>query len=85
MKKYQAHIDVMPREELLDPQGKVVVTGLARLGISEVKQARVGKHLRLIIEADSEENARAQVEEACRKLLANPVMEDYAITLHESA
>lgn len=79
--QFQAHIDVMPREELLDPQGKVVVTGLARLGMSEIKQARVGKHLRLTLEAPSEEAARQQVDEACRKLLANPVMEDYAYTL----
>lgn len=83
--KYVAEIEVMPHPELLDPQGKAVRLGLEHLGLTQVADVRVGKHIRLTVNADSEEAARAQVETACRQLLANPIMEGYAFRLAPAA
>ncbi|WP_017732061.1 phosphoribosylformylglycinamidine synthase subunit PurS [Nafulsella turpanensis] len=76
--KFRAEIDVMPVKEILDPQGKAVKLGLTNLGLKEVSNVRIGKHILLELEADSEEAAAAKVEEACKRLLANLVMEDYS-------
>jgi phosphoribosylformylglycinamidine synthase subunit PurS len=81
--KFTAHIDVMPLKELLDPQGKAVTESLHNLGLSEVQQVRIGKHVTLSIEAASEAEARAKTEEACKKLLANQVMESYSFEIAE--
>jgi phosphoribosylformylglycinamidine synthase len=69
----------MPLKELLDPQGKAVLGGLQNLGLTSIQDVRVGKHITLQLEAGSESAARAAAEEACKKLLANPVMEFYEI------
>ncbi|MCC5945826.1 MAG: phosphoribosylformylglycinamidine synthase subunit PurS [Bernardetiaceae bacterium] len=79
--KFRAEIDVMPLQELLDPQGKAVHLGLSNLGIKNVKDVRIGKHISIEIEADTQEEAQAQVDTACKKLLANPVMEYYECML----
>ena len=71
----------MPLKELLDPQGKAVMTGLGNLGFRDVDDVRVGKNISLRIEAVSKEEAQKIAEEASRKLLANPVMEYYEITV----
>lgn len=76
---YSIQIRVMPLKELLDPQGKAVLGGLQNLGLTAVRDVRVGKHITLALEAASEEAARSAAEEACKKLLANPVMEFYEI------
>jgi phosphoribosylformylglycinamidine synthase len=81
--KFTAHIDVMPLKELLDPQGKAVTESLHNLGLSQVQQVRIGKHVTLSIEATSEAEARAKTEEACKKLLANQVMESYSFEIAE--
>jgi phosphoribosylformylglycinamidine synthase len=81
--KFTAHIDVMPLKELLDPQGKAVTESLHNLGLSQVQQVRIGKHVTLSIEAASEAEARAKTEEACKKLLANQVMESYSFEIAE--
>ena len=80
--KYIAEINVMPLKALLDPQGKAVTHGMKNLGFSEVANVRVGKHITLEIEADSEKAAGARVDEACKKILTNPIIEGYEITLH---
>jgi phosphoribosylformylglycinamidine synthase len=82
--KYRAEIDIMPLKEILDPQGKAVKLGLGNLGIKQVSNVRIGKHVTLELEADSKQAAEAQVEEACKKLLANLIMEDFQYTLHET-
>ena len=71
----------MPLKELLDPQGKAVVTGLGNLGLKKIEDVRIGKNISLQIEAASEEEARQLAEEASRKLLANPVMEYFEISV----
>ena len=71
----------MPLKELLDPQGKAVITGLGNLGFSNVEDVRVGKNISLQIEAASKEEAQKVAEEASKKLLANPVMEYFEVTV----
>jgi len=78
---YTVQIKVMPLKELLDPQGKAVMGGLANLGLAGVDDVRVGKHITLQVNADSPENAKAIAEEASKKLLSNAVMEYFEITV----
>ncbi len=75
--KFRAEIDVMPLKELLDPQGKAVEHGLQKMNFTEVDDVRIGKHISIKLNADSKEAATTQVENACKKLLANPIMEGY--------
>ena len=79
---YTVQIKVMPLKELLDPQGKAVMSGLQNLGLSDVEDVRIGKNISLQVDADSEEKARQIAEEASKKLLANPVMEYYEVSVH---
>ena len=79
--KFTAEIDIMPRPELLDPQGKAVMLGLEHLGLNQVADVRIGKHIRLNLEAENEQAAQEKVEQACKKLLANLIMESYAYEL----
>lgn len=82
--KYVAEINVMPREELLDPQGKATILGLKNLGFENVDNLRIGKRIHLELEAGSESEAREQVTKACEKLLANLIMERYEFELSEA-
>ncbi len=79
--KFRAEIDIMPLEALLDPQGKAVNAGLRNLGLNNISSVRVGKHITLQLETATEAEARAEVEEACKKLLANLIMESYRFDL----
>ena len=76
---YTLQVNVMPLKELLDPQGKAVMSGLSSLGIKGVEDVRVGKNITLQIEAENEQAARQIAEEASKKLLANPVLEYFEI------
>ena len=78
---YNVQIKVMPLKDLLDPQGKTVQGALLNLGLSGVEEVRIGKHITLAIDAESETAARQIAEEASKKLLANPVMEFYEIEM----
>ena len=79
--KFLAEIDVMPLKALLDPQGRAVTGVLKNIGLGELENVRIGKHITIEVEAGSEENAKQKVEEACKKLLANPIMESFHFTL----
>jgi phosphoribosylformylglycinamidine synthase len=82
--KRRYEVVVTLRPGLLDPQGKAVESALPAMGWTNVSDVRVGKHVVLTVDADSEESARAQVEEMSRRLLSNPVIEDFRIlTSHE--
>ena len=81
--KFVAEINVMPRPELLDPQGKAVLRGLEHLGLDQVDDVRVGRHITLNLEAENETIAREKVEKACSKLLANLIMESYVYDLKQ--
>ena len=78
---FLAEIKIMPLKELLDPQGKAVLGGLSNLGIKNVEDVRIGKHIRLNIDADNIEAAKKIAEEASQKLLANPVMEEFSVVV----
>ncbi|MCL4282919.1 MAG: phosphoribosylformylglycinamidine synthase subunit PurS [Flavobacteriales bacterium] len=83
MKTFRASIDVMPHDNLLDPQGKAVSGSMKNLGLAEITGVRIGKHITLQVEAKDKKTAEAKVDEACKKLLANMVMEKYAFTVTE--
>ncbi|MEZ0610614.1 phosphoribosylformylglycinamidine synthase subunit PurS [Fibrella sp. WM1] len=79
--KFFAEIDIMPQKEILDPQGKAVKLGLHNLNMDTIDNVRIGKHIRLEVDAASEEEARTTIDAACRQLLANLIMEEYSFTL----
>jgi phosphoribosylformylglycinamidine synthase subunit PurS len=82
--KYRAEIDVMPLKALLDPQGKAVTGSMKNLGLPEIQNVRIGKHITLEIEAADKEAAKVKVDEACKKLLANQIMEFYEFEIFEN-
>lgn len=82
--KFKAEIDVMPLEALLDPQGKAVTGSMKNIGLESIDGVRIGRHIRLFVEADSQNQAEEKVEEACKKLLANQIMESYSFTVENA-
>jgi phosphoribosylformylglycinamidine synthase len=78
---FKADITIMPHPELLDPQGKAVTAGLESLHLDAIHDVRVGKHIQMLLDADDEAGAQKLAEEACKKLLANPIMEHFWIRL----
>ncbi len=80
---FSVEVKVMPLKELLDPQGKAVSDGLKNLGLKNINDVRIGKHINLQIEAATKQKASAIAEEAAKKLLANPVMEEYEISVNQ--
>ena len=76
---FNVQIKVMPLKDLLDPQGKAVLSGLHNLELTGVQDVRVGKNISLQIEADRKEAATVIAENASKKLLANAVMEYFEI------
>lgn len=81
--KYRAEINVMPLKALLDPQGKAVTGSMKNIGLPEINNVRIGKHISLEIDSPDKETAQKKAENACKKLLANPIMEFYEIMLEE--
>ena len=79
---FTVQIKVMPLKDLLDPQGKALMGGLQNLGLNNISDVRIGKHIDLQIEASDKEEALAAGENAAKKLLANPVMEVFEITIN---
>tara|TARA_B110000305_G_C18831441_1_gene355910 strand:+ start:119 stop:373 length:255 start_codon:yes stop_codon:yes gene_type:complete len=81
--RFKAEIDVMPLDALLDPQGKAVTSSMQNIGLEEISEVRVGRHVRLMVDAASEVEAKSKVDEACKKLLANQIMESYTFQIEE--
>ena len=79
---YTVQVKVMPLKELLDPQGKAVMGGLKNLGLDNVADVRIGKNITLLVEAGSPDHAKQIAEEAGKKLLANPVMEYFEVSIN---
>jgi phosphoribosylformylglycinamidine synthase, purS protein len=79
---YTVQVKVMPLKELLDPQGKAVMGGLQNLGLQAINDVRIGKNITLQVEANTPDQAKAIAEEASKKLLANPVMEYFEISVN---
>ena len=82
--KFVAEIDIMPHRELLDPQGKTVANNIHHLDITGVDDVRIGKHVKMTLEADNRAAAEEKVDIACKKLLANVIMETYTFELSEA-
>ena len=83
--RFLAEVVISLKPVVNDPQGLTVRAGLRQLGFAEVTEVRVGKHIALDVDADSEIEARRRVAEMCERLLRNPVIEDYRIELRPSA
>jgi phosphoribosylformylglycinamidine synthase len=79
---YTVEVKVMPLKDLLDPQGKAVMGGLANLGLKNVQDVRIGKNITLQVDANSVDDAKQVAEEAAKRLLANPVMEHFEISVN---
>jgi phosphoribosylformylglycinamidine synthase subunit PurS len=81
--KFIADINVMPMKALLDPQGKAVTSSMKNLGLQEIENIRIGKHITLEIEASNKDIASEKIDEACKKLLCNQIMEFYEFSIRE--
>jgi len=79
--KFIAEIDVMPLNTLLDPQGKAVSGNMKNLGLPEITNVRIGKHITLEIEAINESEAAQKVDKACKEMLCNQIMEGYEFSV----
>lgn len=76
----KAKVIVTPKKAVLDPQGKTIQGALEHMGYKGIKAVHMGKYLEIEIDGDKE-SARQQMDEACRKLLSNPVIEDYHLEI----
>ena len=85
MSRFRLELRVIPRPGLLDPEGKAIQNALHSLDYEQVREVRVGKLIYLDVEAASEDEAREGAEAMCRRLLANPVTEDFEIDVHEAS
>ncbi len=81
---FRAEINVMPHRALLDPQGKAVSNSMKNIGLSEIRDIRIGKHITLKVEAWDKTKAEKKVEKACKKLLANPITEGFKFEIFEN-
>jgi phosphoribosylformylglycinamidine synthase len=77
-------VDVMPKPEILDPQGKAVLGALPRLGFSGVTDVRQGKRFELEIEGEVTDDVLGSVAQMAETLLSNPVIENYAVRVEET-
>ncbi len=85
MKDYRARVTVMPREVVLDPQGKAIRDALDRLGFANVSDVRAGKSFAITISATTESAAKKAAAKMCETLLANLVVEDYSVEIEGEA
>lgn len=81
--KFRAEINIMPLKALLDPQGKAVTSSMKNIGLPEISNVRIGKHITLEIEAKDKNTAKEKVDTACKKLLANMIVEFYEFEIIE--
>lgn len=80
---FKIEVIIKRRPSILDPQGKAVEKGAQHLGLTNIKNTRIGKYIEFIVDTDDKTAAQKEVDEYCRKLLSNPIMEDYEFTLKE--
>ena len=83
MKKYKVKVEVKLKPVVLDPQGKAVLSSLHNLGFSEIDDCRIGKLIELNVKDSNSNNIKERVDDMCKKLLSNPVIEDYNISMEE--
>ena len=80
---YLAQITITLRKSILDPQGKAVHHAIESLQMSSIEEVRIGKYIEMKINVNTQDEAKRITEEACKKLLATPVMEDYTFTVEK--
>jgi phosphoribosylformylglycinamidine synthase len=80
---FKAKVIIKRRPSILDPQGKAVEKGAQHLGLTNIRNTRIGKYIEFDVLSDNRTEAEKEVNEYCNKLLANPIMEDYEFTLEE--
>jgi len=73
----KAKIIITPKKAVVDPQGKTVQSALAHMGYNDIGAVHVGKYLEIELSGSDKETARKQIDDACHKILSNPVIEDY--------
>lgn len=78
---FKARVRVTLRPSILDPKGKAAEHALHQLGMDSIAHVRIGKYMELDVDEPSMEDAREKAEQACRKLLANEVMEDFEVEI----
>lgn len=81
--KFKVTVHIMPRQGILDPQGKATESGLHQLGYNSISEVRIGKRIEMVVEAEDEQTARELADGACRRLLANLIMESYSFEIRE--
>jgi phosphoribosylformylglycinamidine synthase len=82
---FLARVYVSPRPSVRDPEGSTILDGLRQLGFGTVEIVRGGRYFEIMLEAESGQSAEEQVDLMCRKLLANPVIEQYRFDLQVEA
>lgn len=82
--KFNVEIEIMPHKELLDPQGKTVAKNMKYINLDGIEDVRIGKHIKMVIQANSKEEASEKIKTACEKILSNPIMESYHYTIAEA-
>ena len=80
---FKAKVNIKRRPSILDPQGKAVEKGAELLGLTNIKDTRIGKYIEFSVDAENKIDAEKEVNDYCKKLLANPIMEDYEFSLEE--
>ena len=81
--KFKAEINVMPLKSLLDPQGKTVGASMKNIGLDQINNVRIGKHITLQAEAENKEHAIKIVNDVCEKILCNQIMESFDFVINE--
>jgi len=82
--KYTAEINIMSLKALLDPQGKAVLQSMNNIGFKSTSNVRIGKHITIELEAGSEKEVKNIIDDACKKILTNPIMESYEFVIKKS-
>jgi len=80
---FKAKVLIKRRKTILDPQGKAVEIGAKHLGLSNIKNTRIDKYIEFNVDTNNKKTAEEEVNDYCKKLLANPIMEDFEFTLEE--
>jgi len=80
---FKAKVIIKRRPSILDPQGRAIEKGAELLGLTNIKDTRIGKFIEFSIDTENKIDAEKEVNDYCKKLLANPIMEDYEFSLDE--
>ena len=80
---FKVKVIIKRRPSILDPQGKAVEKGAELLGLTNIQDTRIGKYIEFSVDTQNKNDAEKEVNDYCKKLLANPIMEDFEFSLEE--